>query len=606
MFICKLYNIYPEGYGSPIKVIYNYKHSINFIYDNESKRNIPRFDFDSKLYSTDSLINIIQAIHSNINDFNEISRKKTNNNYYESPNIYFMFIGSINGIIWNTSSMRDNYYFSYQFSEVDLDIDNDIINLYKTVPNNTLYLDKEFLLSLEKLYINNNKVINNDNYGSLINFDDDQIYYVSWLIKKHKLNNKRIIITNQWGFYSLNKVNLKKLKCFKIDSFPLYYTSLQKQKIMFIMPHYKLFNNYYKNINLNKEVDVYCMNPISDYGDNGNRTMVNFNRFMESSSFGSKQYYNPTFWQLRYINNQFIIDNDINMFNKLLGPLLLSSLVNCNYITMANFIIESSKYGFNLEHNFADNISDLELIYNSKNKLPIIFSLWNNIINIKSLANFFSYQMCEVLEFSNTKSYYNLKHNSNDFMKTYWLEPHQNLGYLSEFSNKINSSFTNINDYLNSLIAMNEFSFKFNELFFNKEIEAISNYSFNKVNQLASFLLMFMIDNEIDNYLDWSLILMSEKITIITDILNNLIKFRNLYSIEEKYIGLIYVCALAFTINEHNLTIKDICNNLINLRFDLNNCHFDNYCEYNEFESNLIKIYVHIITLDNYINKNYI
>lgn len=192
-------------------------------------------------------------------------------------------------------------------------------------------------------------------------------------------------------------------------------------------------------------------------------------------------------------------------------------------------------------------------------------------------------------------------------MRNYWIEPfiadHYKLS--SNLKRRFPKSKTNFNDLIPDMRLHYRHSYYVLDCALHDQIHLIKTYSFNKVNEFATFLLNFILDNEIDNYLSWDLIWMNEKVNIIIDIMKLLLEFKNKYAVNSKDIGLVYLFALACTMTKYNYTIKDIQDNLIKLIIDFKWVIINNYCLFGAFEKNLISLYANALTISRMINNNY-
>lgn len=602
-----------------VKVIYNYYVAGTGVIDihNNVTHPAPYYHF-----SKPSLKDII---NKTITKYKKILAERINitDEYLEfiKPHRYFttntkiiaILIGDFTGVIWNVEGFNSfgnpfNYnYISFTNNTSVIDSDDVIVDIIRTLSNCTMEVENNYLDYVNSIFATNH-VINNDDESDYILLKFKDIIYPYWLIINNNnitlnnFNDRKVIINSTEG-WAHNKVDLTSVKCMNIKCPKTLMNSIQKQKVIFLKC---------------TEFDQPVYNPCSANTDiNNNVTSPNLDRFTKNSDSSNDdlQLYNPTLWNIRYIFDYIndYTNNGNDQINFIIGKMLIPTLININYIRYAELIIALGSHGISIDDKFNERqlkILDDIYIESKAHSLPVIWVGLNSKVTIESLSNQLSFMMADYGILGDT--YHSLAYKEGfeldfDFpMQDYWLEPNHYLGYLSGFlSKRFPISTTNFNDLINKISMHYQHTNYLLNCTLHDQINLIKNYSLNKIEQFATFLLNFILDNEIDNYLSWDLIWMDDKIATIVDIMKLLLEFKNKYVINSDDLGLIYLFALACTMTKNNYTLKDMQNNLVGLIIDFNWTRIDNYCRFQPFEKNLISLYANVLTVSRIVYNNY-
>lgn len=598
MYSAKLY------YISNVKLIYClYSNRITYDSWNGQSNMKPDFLYGSKLFKQEMLEEFISLLDKRLNKNPGFST------YFESPYIYFILFGSYNAVIWNNTSSRDDFYLT--ICSDDLLFGDKLEDISKLIVNNTFLITKEYFLHLERLFVTYKDKINKE-VNSIIFLPISDIHYIAWLSKRGLetsylfkdyffLGNDR---HNIWanGDGLLNNIRYFYAKCPIISN-----KCFVRPKIVSFSKLEKFTIDFYEHDGLNKTFEFYP-NLNSDFGMNYNNykylTLGDSNR-----NNSLKEHFHlglPKPMHIRYLlpDHAKNVNSNVN-----LGKAVLNSLIDINYFSYAYLILYAglfAKYEDKVLYSGSDvvlniTVDELDKVYSLCKKndiiLPIIFSNTNNDITLYSLVNLF----CYMLKDPNICSTGNLSYHDSEVL----CQGNHESGYTSNYDEDKPRKDCN-NEIAQYLSDFQNYADRFVKLY-PDVVNPIFEFGYNKVEELSALLLNFIIDNEIDNYFEWNLYLMDNKIRDIVLVINALIKFKDKFNIKGKsYIALEYLIGLTLSILKQNHTINDMYRNIYEIELEeFYNYYTSNYNDFSRFEVNFILILTNIYLTD-LLKKNYL
>lgn len=590
-----------------IKLLYCLHH-YGIVEDIENGKRVvkPDFHYGNELFSVSTLTEFLTSLRS------RLSRNSSSEKRFYSPIIKMIFFGSYNAVLWSDQSSSDQFLTIYT---------NDIIYGYKyeylsdMLCNSTFKVMPEFVNHIEHLYIKfENKV--NKNVNSIIFLESSDIHYFAWL-SKNDYTTTQYFKNHLFLKYSkyINKSNdANNFMYYIINSPVVRNKSFTKPKLFSFANEEEVKIDHYVSHFFNRERIKVEPDYVSSFGSQRYADYVKGRCF----TLGDHELNSRVRGDM-YLGFQKPILLDPSLYNVIesldshtnIGKTLLDLVVDINYFTYAQLMLYSGQF-INYENKVIEsgkdvkikcNIDQLNVIYKECRKkdifLPVIFSNANNDITIYSMVNLFTY----ILRDAAYCSISNLNYSDSDIMSEPLYHGLWSLGidYSNYIKTKNCSRELNMyaEDYRN---YVSRFLVLYEDL-----VSPIIEFGYNKVEEFASLLLNFLIDNEIDNYFEWSLYLMDNKIRDIVSVMNAIIKFKEQFNVNEKhYIALEYLVGLTLGMMKNGNTIKDLTLTITDIELeDFTKFITTNSSHFSAFETNFILILSNIYLTD-MLKKNYL
>lgn len=585
-------------------------HHYGIVNDTENRKTVvkPEFFYGNELFSIAKLTEFLLLLR------NRLAKNFGFKESFSPPVIRTIFFGSYNAILWSDkSSSNDQFLTIYT---------NDIISGYKfeylsdMICNSTFKVIPKYVEHIDELYSKFRDRINK-NTNSIIFLESSDIHYLAWLSENDYINTsyfkKHLFL--KYGKYMLNPDgwNASKFMYYIIDSPIVRNKSFTKPKLLAFSNEEEFEMDYYVNYLYNKKIktspDYVSAFGAQTYSDHDNGRHITLGDHELNNRTRGDMY-------LGFQKPMLLDDLSFNAVKKLdehtnWGKTLLDLVLDINYFTYAQLILRSGQY-LNYENKVIEggkdveincNVDQLNLIYKEcKEKdilLPVIFSNANNDMTVYSMVNLFTYILKDAVACSDS----NLNYRDSDIMCEPYYRGLWSLGidysdYIREkdCSQELNAYAQDYRNYASRFLTL-----------YNDLVSPIIEFGYNKVEEFAALLLNFLIDNEIDNYFEWSMYLMDNKIRDIVSVMNAIIKFKERFGINEShYIALEYLVGLTLGMVRDGSTIKDLTLSITNVELeDFRRFILTNSSEFSTFETNFILVLSNIYLTD-MLKKNYL